>query len=94
MKFTKEEYETTINYDGLTGQWTFYTSVPSHIRILSKKATDLSREIKVLTEDEGKPTSIQFTVEKDSINPRNFIKSKRVPTDSQIEALKRRHTLS
>jgi hypothetical protein len=89
MKFSKEERETVLTYDDFTGEWDVYTSVPSHIRLFTSKIADISGELEVVTKDEGIPTSIRFNLPKESINPHNFIKKKRVVSEAQLKNLKK-----
>lgn len=88
MTISFEEQETVITFDAKEGEWKFYTCVPSHIRLFASKLTDVSRELEVLTENEGIPTSIRFDLPKASINPSNFIKKKRKMTETQLNNIK------
>ncbi|MGH0681365.1 hypothetical protein [Bacillus mycoides] len=88
MKFKKAEQETVITFDAKIGEWTFYTCVPSHIRLFTSKTDEISEKIEVLTECEGNPTSIKFNVPKESINPKNFIKKKRTMSKVQLKNLR------
>ena len=63
--------------------------MPSHIRIFTEKLVDISKEYEVITDHEGESTSIRFTLQKQSINPRNFIKKKRIMSEKQLANLKR-----
>jgi len=49
MSYSRDEMETTCNYDHLTKLWTVYTSVPTHITKLLKMAEPYWKE-----EGEGK----------------------------------------
>jgi len=89
MKFTLEEQETVITFDAKEGVWHFYSCVPSHIRLFTSKLAEISRELEVLTENEGISTSIRFSVPKALINPKNFIKKKRVMSEIQLNNLKK-----
>ncbi len=89
MKFVKDEQETTINYDGVTGMWELYTCVPSHINSFMKNTRIPIAEIEVLTEWEGKATSIRFKAENSAISLATFLKKKRTqgePSEAQLLA--------
>jgi len=44
MAYSRDEYETTCNYDYLTKTWDVYTSVPTHITKLSKMSEPYWKE--------------------------------------------------
>jgi len=39
MAYSREEQETTLVFDGLTGEWDVYSTVPKHIRKLQRLTT-------------------------------------------------------
>lgn len=89
MKFSLEEMESVITFDAKEGVWHFYSCYPPHVRLFTSKLTEISRELEVLTENEGISTSIRFSVPKALINPKNFIKKKRVLSETQLNNLKK-----
>ncbi|AXI08150.1 hypothetical protein CUC15_03845 [Oceanobacillus zhaokaii] len=86
MKINKEEQETVQTYEVVTGKWNIFTSVPSHIRYYMKNPLLNKENIEVLTEHEGKPTSIRFTVE-DSIVTKSFLRKRRTISEEHKQAL-------
>lgn len=85
MKYTREEQETVITFETETGLWSFYTSVTNHINSFMKNPL-IIKEIQVLTEYEGVPTSIQFTVE-NALVSKSFFKKQRKLSEAHREAL-------
>ena len=67
--YSKEEQETTCNYDPLTETWDIYSSHRQHITKLLKTYKDIdSADIQVLEQYEnGTPVAIQVTVKGDLI---------------------------
>lgn len=88
MRICKEEQETVITFDAKKGQWSFYTCVPSHIRLFLTNAVVNTEKIEILTTHEGKATSIKFHLENSLVSPKDFMKKQRVLSDKQIQALK------
>ena len=89
MKFSKDEQETTINFDAVSGMWVLYTCVPLHINSFMKSTAINQAEIEVLTSWEGKPTSIRFKAENTAISLASLLKKKRIkrePSEAQIKA--------
>ncbi|MDM5334971.1 hypothetical protein QUF56_17380 [Ureibacillus composti] len=86
MKFNKEEQETIINYCPETDEWSFYTCVPSHIKSFMKNPILNKVNFDIRTSHEGKPTSIEFTVENAFVT-NSFFKKKRTISDSHKQAL-------
>jgi hypothetical protein len=87
MKIPFEEQETVITFDAKTGEWTFYSCVPSHIRLFTDNPSVKQSEYKVLTEEEGNPTSIRFSLSKTSVNLKNLVKKQASP--KQLKALEK-----
>ncbi|KQU17803.1 hypothetical protein ASG65_26165 [Bacillus sp. Leaf13] len=84
MKFSREERETTMTFEEATGELTVYTSVASHIKLFSSIDT---KDLEVLTESKGKPTSIRVTLPGSTVSIGGLIKKKRVVSDRQRESL-------
>ncbi len=90
MKFNRIEQETVITFEAETGEWNFYTCVPTHIALFTQNDWITTKDIKVLTEYEGVPTSISFNAKNDLINSKQFIKKKRAKrelTEAQRQGL-------
>ncbi|MED3982207.1 hypothetical protein [Priestia megaterium] len=87
MRIHKEEQETVITFDAKKGQWSFYTCVPSHIRLFLTNSMVDTEKIEILTTHEGKATSIKFKLEKSLVSPKDFVKKQRVLSDKQRQAL-------
>lgn len=91
MKFSREEQETTINYDALTMEWDVYTCCTGHINVLMKNDRIPLADIEVLTEWEGKPTSIRFKVGAARTSLPSLFKkprAKQEPSEKQLQARK------
>lgn len=86
MKFNKEEQETILIKEAATGEWTFYSCIPSDIRSFMNNPILNKEEIKVLTSHEGKPTSIEFKVEIAFVT-KSFFKKKRTISEAHKQAL-------
>lgn len=69
--YPAEEKETILNYDYSKGQWTVWTSVPSHITKLLKLNSG-EFEVDSVT-DSGTITAIKGTIDKKQISFRNII---------------------
>lgn len=86
LKFIKEEQETIANFDPIDGYWTVYSATPLYIKHYIKNAIAMNIDYKVLTEYEGKPTSIEVKVPNPLFN-NNFFKPKREISESHKQAL-------
>jgi hypothetical protein len=89
MKFGKDEQETVIVFDAEIGEWEIYSCVPEHIKMVLKNTAINSADIEVLTQFEGKATSIRFTLENAAISLASFFKKKRIhqaPSEAQLQA--------
>lgn len=86
MIFNKEEQETVITYEAETGEWNFYTCVPSHIKSFMKNPILNKDNFKILTSSEGNPTSIEFKVKNDIVT-KSFFKKKRTISEAHKQAL-------
>jgi hypothetical protein len=89
MQISKGEQETVINFEAATGRWTVYTCVPHHVQLFLENPAITTADIQVLTEHEGKPTSIRFSIGNTAINIAKIIKKQRIqgePSEAQLQA--------
>ncbi|MCP1145800.1 hypothetical protein [Lysinibacillus endophyticus] len=86
MKFIKEEQETYVNLDPIDDIWTIYSATPTLINKYIKKAIAMNIDYKVLTEFEGKPTSIEIKVPGSLFN-NTFLREKRAISEEHKKAL-------
>lgn len=86
MKFIKEEQETINRHDSIDKMWHVYSSTPKYIRQYINFATSMNIDYKVLTEWEGKPTSIELVVP-ESLSNNSFLKPKRKLSEAHKAAL-------
>lgn len=85
-KFIKEEQETYANFDPIDDIWTIYSATPTLINKYIKKAIAMNMDYKILTEFEGKPTSIEIKVPGSLFN-NNFLREKRAISEEHKKAL-------
>lgn len=86
MKFIKEEQETIIRFDSVDRMWHVYSATPKFIRQYTNYATSMNIDYKVLTEWEGKSTSIELVVP-EMLSNNNFLKPKRKISEALKAAL-------
>ena len=86
MKFIKEEQETIIRFDPVDGMWHVYSATPKLIRKYIIYATSMNIDFKVLTEWEGKTTSIELVVP-EILSNNSFLKPKRKISEAHKAAL-------
>lgn len=86
MRFSKEEQETIIRFDSIDGMWHVYSATPKLIRKYIIYATSMNIDFKVLTEWEGKTTSIKLVVP-EMLSNNSFLKPKRKISESHKAAL-------
>ncbi|MBF8418922.1 hypothetical protein [Heyndrickxia coagulans] len=77
MPYSRDEQETTLVFDNSTGEWGVYSTVPKHIRKLSKLC-----ELKILEEENGKPIAVGCVLSEKQI----CFKKERVYTEEQRAA--------
>ncbi|MEH7157526.1 hypothetical protein [Neobacillus drentensis] len=63
MGFSREEQETSMVFDNSTGKWNVYSTVPKHIRKLSKLTA-----IRTLELESGKPIAIKCELEEKMVS--------------------------
>lgn len=86
LKFSKEEQETIIRFDQVDRMWYVYSATPKFIRQYINFATSMNIDYKVLTEFEGKPTSIELVVPY-ILSNNSFLKPKRKLSEAHKAAL-------
>ncbi|MCM3456582.1 hypothetical protein M3685_22025 [Heyndrickxia oleronia] len=74
MGYSREEQETTLVFDNLTGLWNVYSNVPKHIRKLTKIT-----EIFTVESEDGKPIAVKGTLTEKQVS----MKKERVYTEEQ-----------
>lgn len=75
MSYSNDEKETLINYDYLTGLYSIYTNVPSHITQCYKKYSDY--DIKVISvHQSGAPSCVEVRNVPKAISFRKSTKTK------------------
>lgn len=74
MGYSKEEQETSLVFDNSTGKWSIYSTVPKHIRKLSKLT-----EIIVLEFEGDRPIAIKGTLTEKQVS----MKKERVMSEEQ-----------
>lgn len=74
MAYSKEEQETTLVFDYSTGLWNVYSTVPKHIRKLSKLT-----ELITLESEDGRPIAVKGTLTEKQVS----MKQERVISDEQ-----------
>lgn len=74
MAYSREEQETTLVFDNITGKWNVYSTVPKHIRKLAKLT-----EILVLESENERPIAIKCVLEEKMVS----MKKERVYTEEQ-----------
>lgn len=88
MKFINAEQETIIRFDSIDKVWHVYSATPKYIRQYINFATSMNIDYKVLTEWEGRPTSIELVVP-ESLSNNSFLKPKRKISEAHKVALAR-----
>lgn len=69
--YSREEMETTCNYDYVNGEWDIYTTVPKHITKLLKQYGD---KVEVLEKiDGGREVAVRVTIQEDIITFRRVL---------------------
>lgn len=76
LRFSKEEQETIIHFDPVDRMWHVYSATPKFMRQYLNYAASMNIDYKVLTEWEGKPTSIELVVP-EMLSNNSFLKPKR-----------------
>lgn len=74
MGYSREEQETTLVFDYSTGEWSVYSTVPKHIRKLSKLC-----DLKTLESEDGRPIAVQGTLTEKQVS----MKKERVMSEEQ-----------
>ncbi|PQZ54631.1 MULTISPECIES: hypothetical protein [Bacillus] len=74
MTYSREEQETTLVFDNSTGEWNVYSTVPKHIRKLSKLC-----ELQTLEEEDGRQTAVKGILQEKQVTMKNL----RVMTEEQ-----------
>lgn len=81
MGYSREEQETTLVFDNVTGFWNVYSTVPKHIRKLSQIT-----EILTVESENGKPIAVKCTLSEKQVS----MKKKRVMSEEQKQAAAKR----
>jgi hypothetical protein len=74
MAYSREEQETTLIFDNSTGKWNVYSTVPKHIRKLSKLT-----ELITLEREDGRPIAVKGTLTEKQVS----MKKERVMSEEQ-----------
>ena len=74
MGYSREEQETTLVFDNSTGLWNVYSTVPKHIRKLTKIT-----EVFTVESEDGKPIAVKGTLTEKQVS----MKKERVYTEEQ-----------
>ncbi|WP_428909426.1 hypothetical protein [Niallia sp. Krafla_26] len=74
MAYSREEQETTMVFDNLTGKWNVYSTVSKHIRKLSQIT-----EVNVVETENDRPIAIKCTLNEKQVSMRK----ERVMTEEQ-----------
>lgn len=74
MGYSREEQETTLVFDNSTGQWNVYSTVPKHIRKLSKITELFTLEI-----ENDRPIAVKGTLNEKQVS----MKKERIYTEEQ-----------
>ncbi|SMQ75920.1 hypothetical protein SAMN05444673_2567 [Bacillus sp. OV166] len=85
MGFSREEQETTMVFDNSTGKWNVYSTVPKHIRKLSKLT-----EFLTLESDGDRPVAIKCELSEKMVS----MKKERVYTEEQKQKVANRFAKS
>jgi hypothetical protein len=77
MGYSREEQETTLVFDNSKGQWSVYSTVPKHIRKLSKLC-----DLNVLETEDGRPIAVKGVLSEKQVS----MKQERIMSDEQKQA--------
>jgi hypothetical protein len=77
MGYSKDEQETVLNFDNSTGTWSVYSTVPKHIRKLTKLT-----EVFVIESEDGRPIAVKGNLSEKQVN----MKKERVMSEEQRKA--------
>lgn len=72
--YSREEQETTLVFDNITGQWMVYSTVPKHIRKLAKLT-----ELFIVESEDDRPIAVKGVLSEKQVS----MKKERVMTDEQ-----------
>ncbi|AOH53334.1 hypothetical protein ABE28_003140 [Peribacillus muralis] len=84
MAYSREEQETSLVFDNSTGEWTVYSTVPKHIRKLSKLT-----ELFVLESEDDRPIAVRGTLTEKQVSMKNIPKKREMTEEQRQQAAER-----